>query len=149
MQINSIPESKKLELASAQSSKNRAYMSCNTLHYARFVEKTTRKLEQNHSAFSFRKKCNRNLMGRIQFVLSLYCFHSGYLVVRRGCLSYRSMRFSLVMMRVANTLDHTYRRMSQGSQCYTHRESTTLHSPVAHTTNRSSLPQDNWDCGYT
>lgn len=49
-----------------------------------------------------------NLMGRIQFVRCLYASHSGY----------RSIRFSFVMILVANTLVHTYTRMSQGSQCY-------------------------------
>ena len=49
-----------------------------------------------------------NLMGRIQFVRFLYASHSGY----------RSIRFSFVMIRVTNTLVHTYSRMSHGSQCY-------------------------------
>lgn len=31
--------------------------------------------------------------------------------------TYRSIRFSFVMMRVAKTLDQTYSRMSHGSQC--------------------------------
>ena len=44
----------------------------------------------------------------MQFVRFLYASHSGY----------RSIRFSFVMILVANTLVHTYSRMSQGSQCY-------------------------------
>lgn len=107
MQKWNILESKKMELDSAQSSKNRAYLSCNTPHFIVFAKKTTRKHDKTHSAFSFRKKCIKNLMGRIQFVRSLYCFHSGYLGVRKQRVPHRSMRFSLVMMRVANTLDHT------------------------------------------
>ena len=62
----------------------------------------------NHSLFSLSKKCKMNLMGRMQFVRFLYASHSGY----------RSIHFSFVMIRVANTLVHTYSRMSQGSQCY-------------------------------
>ena len=83
MQKWNILESKKMELDSAQSSKNRAYLSCNTPHFIVFAKKTTIKHDITHSAFSFRKKCKKNLMGRIQFVRSLYCFHSGYLGVRK------------------------------------------------------------------
>ena len=57
-------------------------------------------------------------MGRIASVRCLYSFHPGYLVIIHSADSHLSILFSFVMIRVANTVDHTYTKITQGSQCY-------------------------------